>query len=183
MLTRMLFGLIASATVLFSTPCLAMGGSSPQESSPPGSYLYYHTVNSMNYTGCTLDDGSTWSFTSPISQFLLPGTQIWIVPIMQQQPMEAIFLSVWFVPTSAQFVSGSTTVNISSITSSGIVTLSDYSQWALDPYYKNYTSGWKVGDPITKAGRHNEYYLINGNVIPPSQGATYCLVTKLSDCP
>lgn len=142
-----------------------------------GNYFIEHNVtayNSQNHT-LTLDDGSTWLVTNVPNPSLQENASVWIVPVMQETFI-AVFFSGTFGASTTQMTHGNPNLTITSITD-GIVTLKDGSQWQLDAYYQNYTQGWQVGDQITYAGRHNEYYLINGST---SGGPTYCLVSKAS---
>jgi len=142
-----------------------------------GNYLVLHQVTEMTNTSFTLDDGSTWEFECQASPLFAKGNYVWIVPILQEGSFTAVFFTLVTCPTTATLTTPSTTLTITSTT--GNITLSDGSQWTLDAYYKNYTAGWQVGDPITLAGRHNEYFLINGNAGSVG-GPTYSLVTNAS---
>lgn len=143
-------------------------------------YYIQHTVTALDSTTCTLDDGSVWELISQANPLLVKDTTVWIVPIMQET-VYAVFFSLIYDPTTLLLSKGSTTLTITSI-ENGIVTLSDTTQWTLDPYYSKYTSGWKKGDPITLAGRHNEYFLINGSFPngPDLRYPTYSLVSSVS---
>lgn len=161
MISRFIFGCIALAASCYAD-----------------NYFVEHTVtayNSQNHT-LTLDDGSTWNVYNIPDITLQEGASVWIVPVMQQNFVAVLFSGI-YGPTSAGITHGNPTLSISSI-SNEVVTLSDGSQWQLDAYYQKYTAVWQAGDPITYAGRHNEYYLINGNT--SGSGPTYSLASKAS---
>lgn len=164
---------------LIALPGFSLTLAAPPKQTVSDGYFVMHTVTAMTSTTCTLDDNSVWLIEGAnTSPFLQEGAQVWIVPVMQEN-LYAVFFSLFISPTSVMLQSGGNTLSITAYnSSSGAVTLSDNSQWVLDPYYKNYFSGWKVGDPITLAGRHNEYFLINGSGGQTS--ATYSLASHAS---
>ena len=143
-------------------------------------YYVTHQATAVTATTFSLEDGTTWQTNGIVNALMTQGGPVWIVPVMQE-PVWAVFFSFYVNPTTMTLTGGSTTLSISSI-SGNTVTLSDNSQWGLDPYYQKYTAGWQVGDAITLAGRHNEYYLINGGTVNSSNlNTTYCLVSHISN--
>ena len=181
---------------LFLFTCLAysVSGRASLPTSLPtadNGYYVFHTIKTLSADGrsCTLDDNSVWYFFNPVNTEDWPQGlyTVWIVPNMEgpflkdeRSRLMAVFFknnlanSVW-----GMLLTGSTTLTIASFDSStGIVTLSDQSQWKLSPYYKKFYSDWQASDPITVAGRRDEYYLINGNERDNGLNMTYALARK-----
>lgn len=149
-------------------------------SSAHAGYFMTHTVGDYSNNSFTLEDGSHWLVNNAPNSAFADGTVVWIMPTLQET-FSAVMIDTVFGPTSAQIIKGSTTLTITNI-SNGVFTLSDNSQWQLDPYYQNYTVDWAVGDPITYGGHKNSLYLINGNTASRTStyGPTYSLASKAS---
>lgn len=114
---------------------------------------------------------STWT----INAFNTPNTTMWpnpsglfIIPVLQaggwgSSVQAVLIVPVLFSSAFAQITSVSSNLTISSFdNSSGAVTLSDGSNWQLDPNFQKYYANWQIGDFITPAGYHVQEYLING---------------------